>query len=163
MSKCAYDGCNKAVISKGWCNSHYQKWYRYGTAEGKPKNTGWMHSQGYKSVVFEGKETLLHIVIASRAIGKELPIGAEVHHFDLDRANNSPTNLVICPSRAYHMLLHRRQRAMESCGNPNWLKCGYCKQYDGPKNLVIYGAGQSPRHKSCQISYNQRLRNNIKE
>lgn len=27
---CAIPGCSKPVASRGWCNPHYQRWYRYG-------------------------------------------------------------------------------------------------------------------------------------
>ena len=30
MSDCAVDGCPAEAVSRGWCNIHYQQWYRYG-------------------------------------------------------------------------------------------------------------------------------------
>jgi hypothetical protein len=30
MSECAVDGCGGEVAGRGWCNTHYQRWYRYG-------------------------------------------------------------------------------------------------------------------------------------
>lgn len=43
---------------------------------------------------------------AELALGKPLPLGAEVHHVH-DRADT----LVICQDREYHLLLHARMRA----------------------------------------------------
>lgn len=30
MSTCSIAGCDKPVFARGWCNSHYLKWHRYG-------------------------------------------------------------------------------------------------------------------------------------
>lgn len=69
---------------------------------------------------------LEHIVIAERALGRKLPPGTEVHHFDENQLNNEPGNLVICHDRAYHKLLHRRARAYRACGQPTWRHCWAC-------------------------------------
>jgi hypothetical protein len=79
---------------------------------------------------------LEHVFIAAAALGKPLPRGTEVHHLDNDGHNNDPSNLVVCQDRGYHFLLHARMRALEACGNANWRKCAYCKQYDDTANMV---------------------------
>ena len=38
-----------------------------------------------------------HVAVVERIIGKKLPKGAIVHHWDGDRLNNTPSNLVVCP------------------------------------------------------------------
>lgn len=96
-------------------------------------------SNGY---VFE------HLLIAEKALGYSVPKGVEVHHFDENKANNSPSNLVICPDRAYHFLLHQRQKAFDACGNPNWEKCQFCGNYDDPSNLKY--RGKSRYHPKCR-------------
>lgn len=90
-----------------------------------------------KYVAGYGNTRRIHILMAERAIGKTLPMGAHVHHVNENWLDNRPENLVICPDAAYHKLLHRRTNALNACGNADWLSCGYCKQYDAPENLSV--------------------------
>lgn len=69
-----------------------------------------------------------HILIAEKALGKHIELPHVVHH-------HTPDQLVVCEDHAYHLLLHKRQRAYEACGNAHWLKCKYCKQYDSPEKI----------------------------
>lgn len=91
-----------------------------------------------------------HVVVAERVLGKPLPKGAVVHHVNRNRADNRPENLVICPSHAYHRLLHQRMSAQEACGNPNWRMCGACKTWDDPSNLT-FRRRASASHKSAGL------------
>jgi hypothetical protein len=78
----------------------------------------------------------VHILVAELALGKPLPKGVEVHHVDGDKANNAPTNLVICQDQQYHMLLHVRQRVKAAGGDPNTQRmCADCKQ---PVDMVLF-------------------------
>lgn len=71
---------------------------------------------------------LQHILIAEKALGKPLPIGAECHHADGDKRNNANRNLVICQNRDYHQFLHVRTRVVRAGGNPNTQRlCWGCK------------------------------------
>ena len=97
---------------KGWKIITDQKGYRLIHLPDNPRAT----CGGY---------VFAHIPICEKALGKSLPVGAEVHHIDENKANNSHNNLVICESRAYHRLLHRRMRALKACGHANWRKCLY--------------------------------------
>ena len=94
-----------------------------------------------------------HVLVAEKVLGRPLPKGAEIHHIDEDKANNANNNLVICPSKAYHSLLHRRLRALKECGNANWVKCLLCKKWDDPINLYIYSVKGNPTprayHREC--------------
>jgi hypothetical protein len=70
---------------------------------------------GYIYIQKDGKKKMAHVLVAEKALGKPLPKGAVVHHVDLDKANNDPKNLVVCPSQAYHLLLHKRMRDAARC------------------------------------------------
>jgi hypothetical protein len=97
-----------------------------------------------------------HVLVAERALGKQLPQQAVVHHRNGDRSDNVPDNLVICEDQAYHLLLHRRLRAYRACGHADWLKCVYCKKWDTPGNLYVRfqkyensNRGPNARHRAC--------------
>lgn len=94
-----------------------------------------------------------HILIAETALGKSLPIGAEVHHFNEITSDNANNNLVICENHAYHQLLHVRARAMAACGNPDWVACRVCHRYDEPSSLVIGYYKWSERAALAQFAY----------
>lgn len=100
---------------------------------------------------------LEHVVIAERAIGKPLPHFAEVHHVDFNGTNNVRENLVVCPSRSYHRLLHLRTNALSESGNANFLKCRHCKTWDDPLNMKTWptanGMVMKAHHVACNRAY----------
>jgi hypothetical protein len=70
-----------------------------------------------------------HTLIVERILGKRLPKGAQVHHFNENGLDNRHQNLVVCPDMAYHKLLHVRQRVKAAGGNPNTERiCSRCNQ-----------------------------------
>lgn len=86
-------------------------------------------------------------------MGKPLPRGAEVHHVDRNRYNNSPSNLVVCQDHAYHMLLHARQRVVDAGGNPNTQRiCLTCKALKFAHEL---SSGRlNPDRNQCKVCHN---------
>lgn len=90
----------------------------------------------------------------------------QVHHVNRNPSDNRPQNLVVCENGAYHMLLHRRQRAIEATGNPNALKCSHCQKWSTPSDPEIRTTTCGPQnpsvrafHRSCANEYqNQRRR-----
>mgnify|MGYP001568675440 CR=1 FL=1 len=91
-----------------------------------------------------GDKTRAHRVLVEKLLGRKLPQGAEIHHVDGDGKNNAPHNLVVCPSKAYHQLLHVRAEALERLGNADARKCAYCSRWDLPDNLVFYQTKGKP-------------------
>lgn len=111
------------------------------------RGTGHIMPYGHKIIagVYE------HVSVVEKAMGKPLRRGAIVHHVDENPLNNTPTNLVVCPDRSYHMLLHRRQAAYDACGHYDWLRCRFCGKYDDPVNLHVH---RSERGKNYRIYHN---------
>jgi hypothetical protein len=115
---------------------------------------------------------LEHILVVERAMGKHLRLTAEVHHVDRSRKNNATSNLVACHDDAYHKLLHQRQNAMDACGDPNALRCQFCRTYDRQSEIVVTtrrGTDRKPgglkgHHRDCEALYRRDLsRRNAKQ
>ena len=120
----------------------------------RTRGTGTIRKDGYIEIKKDKVSRLAHVLIAEAALGKPLPKQAHVHHFDENPQNNHPSNLVICPDAAYHQLLHRRMRAMQETGNPNLMKCQYCKSWDEPENIKV--GKRVKYHASCKREYEAR-------
>ena len=153
MKICTVEGCNREIRAKGLCSNHYnmnRKHCRTHTIM-RASGTGYIKN-GYKMFNVGDDSLREHRVIAEKALGRELPVGAVVHHVDMNRANNTPNNLVICPSEKYHHLLHIRQRAYDACGDANKEKCKFCGIYDNHEALAHY-KNNSPVHPGCNAKY----------
>lgn len=106
---------------------------------------------GYLRRMVDGKSQLEHIRVAERALGKPLPPGAIVHHWDENRLNNAPTNLAVFPSNGYHRLIHQRMDALKASGHANWRKCRFCQRHDAPEHLFI--SKTNVHHRECMNAY----------
>lgn len=91
--------------------------------------------KGYITRTVNGRRTYQHILEVEEAMGKRLPIGAIVHHWDNDGTNNDHPNLLVCPDQEYHKLIHRRMEAYDACGHADWVKCWMCQQW-APKHTM---------------------------
>lgn len=95
-----------------------------------------------------------HQILAMRALGRDLPKGSSVHHVNGDKADNSPGNLVLCPSPAYHALLHQRQRALDATGNADAKRCCLCSGYENQGDIAVYSG--VAYHKKCNMERSRR-------
>jgi len=152
MSECLICGAEISISRRGMCNKHYRRWLRHGDPRKsliREHGQGTPHIDGYWAFEIDGRSVLRHILVAERALGKRLPKGAVVHHVDGDRRNDSNDNLVICPSAAYHQLIHVRTRALEACGHADWLHCFQCGKYSPPSELRTYEPSGNRWHPQC--------------
>lgn len=98
---------------------------------------GYVMTTSYGHPRSSGHRVLAHVLLAEKALGRPLPEHAEVHHFDGNKANNSPGNLVICQDRAYHALLHARARRLKDCGSLDVKRCPRCKIIKQPSAFYV--------------------------
>ena len=70
-----------------------------------------------------------HVYLMEKLIGTKIPKGWIVHHKDLNRSNNSLSNLVLCNSVSTHKWLHHRERAELECGDRTKAWCSKCKSW----------------------------------
>lgn len=98
-----------------------------------------------------------HRYLAVKALGKPLPKGVEVHHFDGGRTGGQ---LVICPDKLYHRLLHIRTEAYEETGDANKRKCAFCSQWDDVSNMIKYHSSHRTNgrylHIECKREYERK-------
>ena len=113
---------------------------------------------GYIYNWIDNKNVLEHIAIVEKAIGRKLRKGEEVHHVNRIRSDNRPGNLVLCPNKKYHELLHIRTKALDKSGNANFRSCKFCKKFDDPKNLHEVNSIAGNYHKECRNNYQRKWR-----
>jgi hypothetical protein len=106
-----------------------------------------------------------HVLVMEQILGgMSIPPYAVIHHLNGISSDNRPENLAILPGLGAHRVLHRRVKAFEACGNPDWRRCWVCKTYDDPKNMHIHKTGSHGNyHMSCAVDYNKRLLEKKKE
>ncbi len=151
---CSVGGCTSVARGRGMCNLHRLRVKRNGdplVVKRRPQGAGTIAS-GYVYHSRNGVKKAEHVEIAERALGRPLKNEELVHHGDGVRLNNDNGNLIICPNKAYHFLLHRRMRARDACGNPDWRKCEVCHGYDDPMNMWVLNEGRA-RHRACFTEY----------
>lgn len=167
--KCRLDFCANEVKAAGLCSRHYEA-QRTGkpfnsTQERKARTASGARSilkSGHVQVhLGKGDVELEHRMTAAVALGRLLRGTECVHHVDENPANNTPSNLVICPDAAYHKLLHRRTDALKATGNPNWKRCYICGSYSAPEDSDLWQHPFLPSavHRSCQAAYKRKVRN----
>lgn len=156
----------KACTSKGWVKGEPMEYLHGHHIRHGEKHPNWrggkiivqnnnnkyvrVSKHGYDRTV--NNRVFEHILKAESVLGKSLPAGTVVHHVDGDGLNNDNNNLVICENDSYHKLLHKRQRALDACGDPNLIRCSFCKTYDAEYNLYMFKEGRG-YHRECANKY----------
>ena len=139
--ECKVDGCSTIATRRAMCNNHYRRFMKYGDPLFRKQRSfgeGTPHINGYWMFEINKRHVLRHVLVVEKILGRRLPKRVVVHHIDEDRSNDVPSNLVVCQDNNYHQLLHRRKRALRTCGHADWIKCQICKQYSPAEELKIY-------------------------
>lgn len=116
MIKCEVEDCNREAIraKKRFCHMHYHRWKRHGDPNKRliEHGSGETYNNGYKMIRVSGHKKFQyeHILIAEKALGKPLPADAEIHHWNERRWDNRNENLLVCPDKSYHNLIHKRMK-----------------------------------------------------
>ena len=156
--KCAVPDCCTESVAAGLCSKHYMRKWNNGSTDAtrRAPGSGTITSYGY--IVHGNEKTMEHRAIVERVLGHPLPPRAEVHHINGNRADNRNENLVVCPNRAYHFLLHVREKALDACGNANFRKCPFCQQYDDPQTMMHNKSSRYYYHGECKNIYRRNLK-----
>ena len=141
-SICAVEGCDKPVRSKGWCNSHYLRWYNHGdpTKGGTP--FGALEAFCDQAILHEDKECCL-----------PWPFGRTAGGYGVVSWKGKRTTAprAICervygpPPSAGMVVAHSCGRGHEGCVNPHHLRWATCKE--NSEEMVQHGT--SPKGEKC--------------
>jgi hypothetical protein len=102
-----------------------------------------------------------HILVVEECLGRYLENSEQVHHLNRIKSDNRSDNLILCASGAHHSLLHQRQRAFDACGNADYRKCPFCKEYDNPVNMTEHKyrkRASTYHHHKCNIRFRREWR-----
>lgn len=140
MNICSIEGCAKRAEKRGWCAMHYRRWRVHGDTSitKKAANGNGYLQNGYLGHQVDGVRVFDHVRIAEKALGKPLPPSAVVHHVNEIKTDNRNENLVICPDRAYHKLIHARTDAYNATGDANAHRCRHCGTYRDQSSMRRY-------------------------
>jgi len=114
------------------------------------KGTGTISGTGHRNIQINGEKRGEHRWIVEKVLGRRLKSPEEIHHVNVDPADNRHENLVVCPDRAYHKLLHTRTEALDACGHADWRKCWICKVWEPLDKL---SGGRQLYHSECNNKY----------
>ena len=106
---------------------------------------------------------LEHLLVIEKALGRPIKRSEEVHHINGIQNDNRNTNLVLCQDHAYHMFLHRRKKALASCGNKSCEPCKECGKYNDPTTMTLHHKLKHRNiyiHKECNRKLSAKWRKN---
>jgi hypothetical protein len=111
MKCCSVTDCSRPVQARGWCNTHYSRWYRVGDTGPIPDRTlterlwtkfdrspgcwlwtGAQNGNGYGHVKFDGRYISAHRAVYSLLV-EPVPSDMDVDHLCRNRLCVNPSHL----------------------------------------------------------------------
>ena len=90
------------------CVKHYQQWKKYGDALHNEKRQYMPYGNRDRRYYKTTNGNWLHKVVAEENLGRKLNRGEIVHHINLDKLDNNPSNIYVCKNNGSHLSLHRQ-------------------------------------------------------
>jgi len=123
MKICTVRGCEKEEKAKGYCDKHYQVWFRNGvpeTEKTRNRGKGFVNSYGYKILCINGKAGIReHRYFMEQYLGRELTRTEVIHHINGVKTDNRIENLKICSNSEHgteHARIYIEEKKCTNCG-----------------------------------------------
>lgn len=161
--QCSIDGCNRKVKSRGWCQSHYNRWYRYGVADQPLKVphasspdealkmrtvkqgncliwTGAKDQKGYGKIGVDGKIRRVHHFTWEKKHGP-IPDGMQIDHTCWNTSCHNVDHLRLAtPSQNKSYLRKTGKRTKTGVRNVGWRDNKYVVRVGKDRKLHYFGA-----------------------
>ena len=163
MTKCSINDCQNPLYAKTFCNKHWRSNHLYGNPlvviKCGRKNTGFIHTSGYKAHKINGEFILDHREIMEKHLGRKLlPFPEEiVHHIDGNRINNNISNLTVMSGKEHGELHHNK--TIYTGENKSCSMCSIIKPFSEYYKHKSHNLGLRSECKSCISIANRKYRN----
>ena len=172
---CTIPGCEMKQQARGWCSTHYCRWFKYGDPNKilrRPNGQGTKDDTGYSRITTpDGRRIRRHRYVMEQKLGRRLKRSEHVHHIDGDKSNNDPDNLTLTNVRDHrkiHSKYYRDDKKKECrvCRvvkdrsefyvqrsrpnrDPNAPHCKSCNKFEARKwKALKRGVGHSPEQQN---------------
>ena len=159
MAVCVIGNCDKKVVARGWCDTHWHRWRRHGdprwVSKRRPAGTGGLDRMGYIRLCAGGGMIFEHRAVWEERNGP-IPDGYVIHHINGVRHDNRIENLELM-ERGDHNLRHRPVTycTVNGCDRPHKAN-GFCRKHlDQRRHRVKYPVPADRRLNGAKLTLAQ--------